>query len=217
MALAAESTLGSALEAVDVTLKDDDVLYAKHILDAEKHRERAQAMARAEHQARSVENAYKRSVHDAMVQYERECAQLKKTMVDDILAELKLLRDNRDGVSLVRKGLARSARSSRANVTYTEEPDIDGVQTLASSSAAEFTSTTPTSSAFHVTLSSTRQKPPPKSFRLTGALDPFLVPPVSAAIAHDDIQSILRATYSSAAETRNALQQPPRILLPTSL
>ncbi|RHY89674.1 hypothetical protein DYB37_004537 [Aphanomyces astaci] len=131
MALAAESTLGSALEAVDVTLKDDDVLYAKHILDAERHRERAQAMARAEHQARSVENAYKRSVHDAMVQYERECAQLKKTMVDDILAELKLLRDNRDGVSLVRKGLARSARSSRANVTYTEEPDIDGVQTLA--------------------------------------------------------------------------------------
>ncbi|RHY72055.1 hypothetical protein DYB38_005049 [Aphanomyces astaci] len=139
MALAAESTLGSALEAVDITLKDDDVLYAKHILDAERHRERAQAMARAEHQARSVENAYKRSVHDAMVQYERECAQLKKTMVDDILAELKLLRDNRDGVSLVRKGLARSARSSRANVTYTEEPDIDSVQTLASSSAAEFT------------------------------------------------------------------------------
>ncbi|RHY10598.1 hypothetical protein DYB36_001878 [Aphanomyces astaci] len=112
MALAAESTLGSALEAVDITLKDDDVLYAKHILDAERHRERAQAMARAEHQARSVENAYKRSVHDAMVQYERECAQLKKTMVDDILAELKLLRDNRDGVSLVRKGLARSARST---------------------------------------------------------------------------------------------------------
>ncbi|RHY32846.1 hypothetical protein DYB32_002177 [Aphanomyces invadans] len=184
-----DGMLRAVLEAEDASTSNEDVVYAQYILEARRDRERAQAIARAEHLTRSVEGAFERSVAESTAQYERECAQLKQSMVDDILAELKLLRDNRDGVSLVRKGMARSARSSRANVSYTD--GADGPASSSPNSATEQTPTAFTSSTAQIPLSSTKQKLVAKSLRSNSASIPGIVAPVPDAVAQDDAHEIL--------------------------
>ncbi|KAF0718618.1 Aste57867_1588 [Aphanomyces stellatus] len=114
-----KSTLLAALEAPE-EVEDEEFLYEKHVLDAELQRETAQAKARAEHQATSVENAFAREVVEATRRYERQRERLRQSMVDEIATELRLLKENRDGVSLNRKGLSRLARTCKSISIYDE-------------------------------------------------------------------------------------------------
>ncbi|CAK4475045.1 unnamed protein product [Aphanomyces euteiches] len=116
------STLRAALES-SKDVEDERFLYEKHALISQREVQFARAKARAEHYVKSVEAAYERTIAEAAQQYEKQCEQLKQAMGEEILNELKILRETRDGVTLLRKGLARSARTSRSNETTSSDPN----------------------------------------------------------------------------------------------
>ncbi|KDO21719.1 hypothetical protein SPRG_13135 [Saprolegnia parasitica CBS 223.65] len=92
---------------------EDHVAHLKHVLETKKAHELGQIQARASLRVRGASVVYAQAVEAATRRYEAQVHALKTQLLEDLTAELKMLRENRDGVTLLRKGLSRAARTHR--------------------------------------------------------------------------------------------------------
>ncbi|EQC28473.1 hypothetical protein SDRG_13801 [Saprolegnia diclina VS20] len=93
---------------------EDHVAHLKHVLETKKAHELGQIQARASLRVRGASVVYAQAVDAATRRYEAQVQALRTQLLEDLTAELRMLRENRDGVTLLRKGLSRAARTHRA-------------------------------------------------------------------------------------------------------
>ncbi|OQR80789.1 hypothetical protein ACHHYP_17149 [Achlya hypogyna] len=101
---------------------DERVLHVQHVLATKKAHELGQIEARAALRMRGAAIVYQHTVDAATAHCDSQVHTLRAQMLEDLTAELKMLKENRDGVSLQRKGLSRAARGSRHAADDTIEP-----------------------------------------------------------------------------------------------
>ncbi|OQS06997.1 hypothetical protein THRCLA_00974 [Thraustotheca clavata] len=98
-----------------MSCEDERTEYIRHVLATKKQHEIDQVNARHELRLRGARIVHEYTVDSVQKRYEEQCQAVRQQMLDDITQELKMLRENRDGVTLLRKGFNRAARTNKSN------------------------------------------------------------------------------------------------------